>query len=404
MPSLLLKNVKKIYGMSSEEDAQALSIWTQDGTIEEIAPYETIREGIEKRHFDNAEIIDCSHLIALPGFIDCHTHLLFYGSRENELYMRAEGRPYLEILHEGGGIYNTVNAVREASEEALIQNGLKFLDKALRFGITTLEIKSGYGLNYDTEKKMLKIINQLNALHPVDIIPTFLVHTVPENVDRRTYINQVAESFIPEFKAYSDWFDIFLEKGVFDIHESELLIQRAIDHSFHVGIHTNQINDIGGVKLAQELGVRHVDHLEILSDEDAEIIIANKDLYAVFLPTAEGFVFSQHTGQTQKLTNIPNRIVLSSDFNPGSSPVLSPYLVITYALLRYRISDPYLLIDAYTKNPADMLYLEDRGMLKKGTKADIVLLELDRFEQIPYWGTIDWIRCVIKNGEIISFS
>lgn len=400
MSTLILKNVKRIYGGFSEEN-QPLSIWIQDGIIQEIGSYGTLSRNLGERQMENAEVKDCSDVIALPGFVDSHTHLLFAGSRENELYMRAEGRPYLDILEQGGGIYSTVRAVRAASEEVLIQNGLKFLDKALGFGITTIEMKSGYGLDYETEKKMLRVINKLNDLHAVDIIPTFLVHTVPRDTDREKAIDLIAEKFIPEFREYAGWFDIFLEKGVFEIKESEFLIQKALENDFHVGIHTNQINDIGGVKLAVEYGVRHVDHLEILTDEDAELIRSNTNLYPVFLPTAEGFVFSQHIGQIHKLLDLTDRIVLSSDFNPGSSPVLSPTFVITYAVLRYRISDPLLLLDAFTKNPADMLYLDDRGKIKKGLRADIILLEMDRFEQIPYWGNMDPIKQVIKNGKII---
>ena len=261
MPNLILKNTKKVYRVSDEKNVKPLSILIQDGIIEEIGEYEEIHKNIDKK---NLTILDCSDSIAIPGFVDSHTHLLFYGSRENELYMRAEGKSYLEILESGGGIYNTVNAVRKASEEQLIRNGLKFLDKALRFGTTTIEIKSGYGLDYETEKKMLTVINKLNEQHAVDIIPTFLVHTVPKGIDRKEYIDQVAHRMIPEFHEYAEWFDIFLEEGVFDVKEGEYLITKALDAGYRIGIHTNQMHDIGGVKLAVGLGVRHVVHLECL--------------------------------------------------------------------------------------------------------------------------------------------
>jgi imidazolonepropionase len=315
--------------------------------------------------------------------------------------MRAEGRPYLEILECGSGIYNTVNAVRKASEEQLIQNGLKFLDKALRFGTTTIEIKSGYGLDYETEKKMLTVINKLNKQHAVDIIPTFLVHTVPKDTDRKSYIDQVAHRMIPEFREYAEWFDIFIEKGVFDIKEGEYLITKALDAGYRIGIHTNQMHDIGGVKLAVELGVRHVDHLEVLTEEDADRIRENDQIFPVFLPTAEAYVLSKHIGQIHQLMDIPSRIVLSTDFNPGSSPVLSPQLVMAEAVLRYRISDPYLLIDSFTANPSKMLYLDDRGTIQKGKRADLILLQLDNFKQVPYFGTINFIKNVIKSGRIM---
>jgi len=402
--SLILKDIKKIYRIADEKKTKPLSILVQEGIIQKIAPYDEIVKTADKNLLDNTTVINCSDCIALPGFVDSHTHLLFYGSRERELYMRAAGRPYLDILKSGGGIHSTVLAVKSASEEELIQNGLKFLDKALRCGTTTVEIKSGYGLDFETETKMLRVLHRLNDLHPMDIIPTYLVHTVPKNEDRTRYIGDVAERMIPEFREYSEWFDIFLEKGVFDLKEGEFLIRKATNAGYHVGIHTNQVHDIGGVRLADELGVRHIDHLEVLTKEDAERIIRNKNLYPVFLPSAEAYVFSKHIGQIHQLKTIPDRIVLSTDFNPGSSPILNPLFVISLAVLRYRISDPYLLIDAFTKNPARMLYLNDRGIILEGAKADILCIELDNFEQIPYYGTVNFLKCIIKNGEIIEIT
>lgn len=244
-------------------------------------------------------------------------------------------------------------------------------------------------------------MQKLNKVHPMDIVPTFLVHTVPKDTDRQKYIDLVAQKMIPEFRGYADWFDIFLEKGVFELDECERLIKKAMDAGFHVGIHTNQVHDIGGVKLAAELGARHVDHLEVLDVEDARRIIETETLYPVFLPAAESYVFSQHVGQIHQLLEIPSRIVLSTDFNPGSSPVLSPQLIMAEAILRYRVSDPFLLIDSFTSNPAEMLYLHDRGRIEIGARADIVAMALDGFEQIPYWGTMSHTKYIVKNGTCV---
>jgi len=387
MSKLILKDIKSIYG---QEDKRSASILIMDGKIEKIGAFTDLK--IE------AEVVDCSNLIALPGFVDCHTHLVFAGTREKELYMRAAGRPYLDILKSGGGIYNTVRAVHEATEDELFLHGMKYLDQALELGITTVEIKSGYGLDYDNELKMLKAIRRLQAEHPVDVVITYLVHSVPKNMERDLFLDEVETRMIPDFRAYADWFDIFLEKGVFGVDESRRLIKAAKAVGYKIGFHTNQVNDLGGVKLAVEVGARHIDHLEVLSDEDADLIRNTEGLYPVFLPTAEGFVFSEHTGQIDKLGDLKDRIVLSSDFNPGSSPVLSPLFVIAQTVLRYRVSDPGLLLDAYTKNPAAMLGFEDRGRIDVGMAADLVLLELDNFEQVPYLGTFNFIRHVIKNG------
>ncbi len=396
MSDLLLKNIREIYGVSSGGQSPPLSILIKNGVIVEIDRLENLQQSFPD--LSSIKEMDCSDLIALPGYVDSHTHLLFAGSREDELYLRAKGSTYLEILNSGGGIYNTVRAVRNASEEQLIQNGLKYLDKALHAGTTTIEIKSGYGLDFENELKMLKVIHRLNELHPIDIVPTFLVHTVPKETDRKKYLDQVLNEMIPAFREYADWFDIFLEKGVFNLDEGKMLIQVAKMQGYHIGIHTNQVHDIGGVRLADELGVRHVDHLEDLDSEDAKRIIDNENLYAVFFPTAEAYVFSKHVGQIDQLLNISTRLVLSTDFNPGSSPVFSPGLVMSHAVLRYRISDPKLLIDAFTKNPANMLYLEDRGRLEKKCKGDVLLFNLNNYKQIPYWGVIDSLKAVIING------
>ena len=398
MSCLILKNISKIYGYSSENQ----SIWIEGTSIHEISEHHKILSKILSTSRKNIEEIDCSNLIALPGFIDSHTHLLFAGSRENELYMRANKTSYMEIMAQGGGIYNTVAAVRKAPEEALIRNGLKYLDKALSFGITTIEIKSGYGLDYKNEKKMLSVIQKLNDLHPVDIIPTYLVHAVPKNVERTKYIDQVANQMIPDFREFANWFDLFLEKNVFEIHEANFLLHRANKAGYHIGLHTNQINDIGGIPLALDFEARHVDHLEILKDPDVKRIIASEFLYPVFLPGSESYMFSERIGQIHKLMDISDRIVLSTDFNPGSSPVLSPQCIMAMAVLRYRISDPGFLINAFTVNPANMLFLNDRGKIEHNMKADIILMDLERFEQIPYFGTINLIRHVIKNGTLVK--
>lgn len=377
-----------------------ISIWIQGDRIHKMGNWERIQSDIEQSG-NPYTVRDCSSWIAAPGFIDCHTHLLFAGSREKELYARARGTPYLDILKQGGGIYHTVGAVRSASEEELMENGRYYLDMALSYGITTVEIKTGYGLDYSNEEKMLRVINRLNA-HPVDIVPTFLVHTVPRGSDRKSYIEEIAAKWIPSFRDRAGWFDLFLEEGVFSLKEAEFLLTHARDAGYHLGLHTNQVHDIGGIGLAETLGVRHVDHLEVLSDEDALRIRRNPECYAVFLPAAEAYVFSEHIGQIEKLSAIPERLVLSSDFNPGSSPVLSPCFVMAQAVLRYRLDNPFLILDAYTANPASMLFMDDRGVLAPGKKADLVFMRLNTFEQIPYLAGTDFIEGVMKSGTWVD--
>ncbi|HEX9933777.1 MAG TPA: imidazolonepropionase [bacterium] len=398
MKDLLLKNVKRIHGHASRN----LSIFIRNGTIEAVAPLDEIRRIAGESAIGQTDALDCADLIALPGFVDSHTHLLFAGTREDEFYLRASGADYLEILKRGGGIHRTVEAVRKASEEELLRNGLSWLDRAFSFGTTTIEIKSGYGLDLETERKMLKVIRKLNDIHPVDVVPTFLVHTVPRGSDRGTYMDSVAEGMIPEFREYAEWFDLYLEKDVFSLEEAGSLIRKAQASGYRIGLHTNQAHDLGGITLAVETGVRHVDHLEVLKPEDADRLLRTKDLYAVFLPSAEIHTFSERIGQIRRLKGMPDRIVLSTDFNPGTSPLLSPAAAMAMAVWRYRIDDADFLVDAFTSNPGDMLFLSDRGRIKPGTKADVILLALDNIAQVPYFGTVCPIRHVLKNGMLIE--
>ncbi len=393
---LLLENPLKIY---QYQPVCGHSILIQNDRILDIDTLKNLNQTYHLQQNKALKRLDCTGKIIMPGYIDCHTHLLFYGYREKELYMRAGGLDYLQILQKGGGIHNSVASVHNASESQLLQNGLKFLDKALQLGITTIEIKSGYGLDYDHELKMLKIINHLNALHAVDIVTTFLLHTIPHSMNRQDYLKQAADKMLPDFRQYAQWFDIFLEKGAYTFAEADFLLNRAAQLGYRLGMHSNQMNDLGGVGLAVKRGVRHIDHLERLSRRDAEKIMAATDLYAVFLPSAEYFVFSQQIGQIHRLLDIPERLVLSSDFNPGSSPVLDPHLVMNLAILRYRLDQPFLLLDAYTRNPADMLMLKQRGRIAKNCLADLLCIDLTEFEQIPYIGTVPLIQTVIKSGK-----
>ncbi len=400
MSDLLVKTPRFIHAPNSPEPNSSILI--RDGVIEAIGPMETfIRDDPDR--IRKAQHVDASGWGVLPGFVDAHTHLVFSGSREDEFYMRADNRSYMEIMQSGGGIHKSVRSLHQASEEELIKRGLYYLDQVLRFGTTTVEIKTGYGLDFEQEEKMLRVITKLDSLHPVDIIPTFLVHALPQEVKREKAMQTVLQEMIPAFRSYAEWFDIFVEKNVFSIEEAESLIGQAHQAGYHIGLHTNQIHDVGGISMAIDMGARHVDHLEVLDPEDACSINGTPELYAVFLPSAEYHVFSEHVGQIQQLLSIPDRLVLSTDFNPGSSPVLSPPVIMSLAVLRYRLSDPDLLIHAFTRNPADLFYLRDRGRIAPGQKADLVCVDLDNAHQLPYWGTLDVVAATMKSGTLYRF-
>jgi imidazolonepropionase len=400
MSDLILQTPRFIHASNSPEPNSSILI--RDGVIEAIGPLDSlIRDDSDCAR--KTLHIDASNWGVLPGFVDAHTHLVFSGSREDEFYMRASNRSYMDIMQRGGGIHKSVRSLHQASEEELIKRGLYYLDQVLRFGTTTVEIKTGYGLNFQQEEKMLRVINKLDSLHPVDIIPTFLVHALPRDLPREKAMQTVLQEMIPAFRSYAEWFDIFVEKNVFSLAEAESLVGRAHQSGYHIGLHTNQVHDVGGISMAIDMGARHVDHLEVLRPEDASRIIDTPELYSVFLPSAEYHVFSERVGHIRELLSIPDRLVLSTDFNPGSSPVLAPPVIMSLAVLRYRLSDPDLLIHAFTRNPADLFYLQDRGRIAPGQKADLVCVELDNAHQVPYWGTLDIVAATVKSGTLYRF-
>ncbi|MEA1986499.1 MAG: imidazolonepropionase, partial [Candidatus Marinimicrobia bacterium] len=203
------------------------AIAVNDGIIIEIGK----SDELAKKYSKVEKKIDAKKSVVMPGFVDCHTHLVFAGSRENEMSMRLNGVSYLDILKQGGGIHSTVEATRKISKDKLNESSIKKLNKLLANGTTTVEIKSGYGLNYETEKKMLEVINELNDEHPIDIIPTFLgAHTIPKDTNREKYIDWIVNKAIPEFKNLSKYCDIFCEDGAFSLDETEKIFKSAIEN------------------------------------------------------------------------------------------------------------------------------------------------------------------------------
>lgn len=360
---------------------------------------------VEKFNFNEFDhVIDCTSKIILPGMIDSHTHLVFAGARSDEFEMRVEGKTYEEIAQKGGGITKTVLATRNATKDELINLSLNRLRNALSFGITTMEIKSGYGLDYENEMKMVEVINELNSFQPVEIHPTFLgAHTIPQEYkeNRNEYIRLLTEKLIPEIsqKKLAKFCDVFLEKTAFSLIETKTILSKAIEHNLTPKLHSNQFNDIGGVDLGIELNVKSLDHLEVLNEKEI-IKLSKTEIATVILPAVSYFLKIPYS-PARKMIDAGCIVALASDFNPGSSTTQNPYLIMNIASL-YNGMKINEVINSFTINAAFSLGISHKvGSIEKNKQADLVILNTDDYRNIVYYFGNNFTEIVIKKGRIV---
>jgi imidazolonepropionase len=364
------------------------------GTSDEII------EGVSKTP-DTVEI-DASNKLVMPGFIDCHTHLVFAGSREDEFEQRIKGASYMDILKSGGGIFNTVRATRAAGKEELIKKSLDHLDTMMWFGTTTIESKSGYGLTIKDESKQLQIMKELNDIHPIEIVPTFLVHTTPsEFSSSREYVDFVINNMLPKMKEIAEYCDIFCEHDVFDFEQSRLVLTAAKKLGFKLKIHADQLTDMGGAELAACLQAASAGHLDHISREGIDAM-ANSSTIAVLLPGASFFLGSDTYAPASEMISKGVAIALSTDFNPGSCPTESMQIILTLACLKMKMSSAQA-INAATINAAHAINrAETIGSLEVGKKADVIILNVQNYKCIPYHFGVNLVQTVIKKGKVMT--
>lgn len=356
---------------------------------------------ILKNYSNCSNIIDAENSLVMPGFVDCHTHLVFAGNRSSEMEMRLNGVNYLDILKSGGGIHSTVRATRSASREELFVLGINRLDLMAENGTTTVEIKSGYGLNEETELKILKVISDLSEQHPMDIVSTYLgAHTFPADSNRRDYLGWLSGESLGLFKKYADYFDIFSEKGAFDFEETKLLLKAAKKAGFKLKAHAGQFTDLGAAGLAASMGAVSIDHLENISDNDLDLMASNGTV-AVFLPGVPFFLQSSIYPDAKRFINKGIPVALATDFNPGSCPSYSIQMMITLAVFQCGLTIDDAVIGA-TLNAAKAISREKEiGSLKAGKKADIIILDIKSYKEIPYYFGTNLVKKTIKNGRVI---
>ena len=375
------------------------AIAVEDGIIREITEDGKLPEG----EFDQE--IDAEGKLATPGFVDGHTHLVFGGYRQNEIPMKLAGAGYLDILRAGGGILDTVRKTREASFEELYAKSEGFLDEMLNMGITTCEAKSGYGLDMENELKMLEVIKALGEKHPMDVVPTFMgAHAIPPEYEGRgdEYIEMLCSEVIPEVRkrGLAEFCDVFCEDSVFNAEQSRKYMEKAREYGFELKIHADEIEDIGGSRLAGELEAVSAEHL-IAAGESGMDSMAAGGTTAMLLP-ATSFYLGKTYAPARTMIDKGIPVAIASDFNPGSCPSLNLQLAVNLGYLRYKMT-PEEILTAVTINPACAINRGDLvGTIEEGKQADIVIWDAPDFEMLCYRFGSNLADKIIKKGELIK--
>jgi len=352
-------------------------------------------------HFDEHESIDCGQRLVIPGLIDCHTHLCFGGWRGDEFEMRLQGRSYQEIAVAGGGIRSTVAATRAESVEDLSDKALQALKGMLELGVTTVECKSGYGLEAETEIKQLQVYRQLNTQQPVDLVSTFLgAHMIPDEYQHRRedYIQLLCEEMIPAISEQNlaQFCDVFVEQGAFSIAEARRILSAANQAGLGLKIHADQLSAGGGAQLAAELGAVSAEHLEY-ADQEGIQALANAGTVAVSLPLASLYLREAYL-PARDMLQAGVRVAVATDFNPGSAPSYHLPLAMTLACLNQQMTPQEVLMGA-TTIAARAIAAEQRiGSLLPGFDADIAIIDAPSVNQWLYHFRANACCAVIKSG------
>lgn len=373
-----------------------------DGVISYAGP---MQDAPATRPDEHYEEIDGHGNVALPGFVDSHTHLIFGGFRPDEFSWRLKGESYMSIMERGGGIQSTVNATRATSLEDLKRRAQWFIDRMSEMGVTTVEAKSGYGLDSDTEIKMLDAISQLSTEpdQKVELIATFLgAHAVPKEYAGRTkeYVDLIINEMLPKAKGKAKFCDVFCEKNVFELEDSRRLLQAAEAMGFSLKLHADEIVTLGGGELSAELGAVSADHLLHISDKGIEMM-ADKGVVATLLPLT-AFALKEPYAPARRFIDAGAAVALATDLNPGSCFSGSIPLTIALACIYMNMSVEET-ITALTLNGAAAVGLaKEIGSLEPGKRGDVVILGCDNYHILPYYVGMNCVKTTIYRGRIVS--
>lgn len=381
------------------------AVLLRDGRIDWVGPTaELPPSGTGVTPVPPAQVIDATGKTVLPGLVDSHTHLLFAGTREDEFLLRLQGISYQEIAARGGGINATVRRVRQASKEELMELARSRLDRMLRLGVTTVEVKSGYGLNVAEEIKCLEAIVALDREHPCDLVPTFMgAHDVPAEYggNREGYIDLVTKEMIPEVasRSLAEFCDVFCEDGVFSVAESEKILRVARDHGLKLKLHADEFSSIGGAELAARLGATSADHLLRITDDGIDAML-KAGTVATLLP-GTAFFLGLPYAPARKLIDRDVPVALATDCNPGSCMTENLPLIGTMACTQMKML-PAEVVTAVTLNAAAAVARSDRiGSIEIGKQADLVIFDVPDYRQLFYHFGVNHVWKVVKKGRVV---
>ncbi|UED80538.1 imidazolonepropionase [Lysinibacillus sp. CD3-6] len=414
--TILIKNADEVITLKSEvqgprikEQMRAIaviedgSVLLQENRIVAVGSYEQL--AIDFPHLvEEADVIDATGKIVMPGLVDCHTHLVHGGTREQEFNMRLNGSTYMEIMNAGGGIHATTKRTRETSFEALYEKTKQHLDVFLKHGVTTVEAKSGYGLDWETEKKQLEVAKKLQDTHAVDVISTFMgAHAVPRDFKGREdeFVDVVIHDMLPKVAQLklAEFNDVFCEKGVFTPAQSRRILEAGKALGLTPKIHADEIEPYNGAELAAEVGAISAEHLLVASDEGIQSM-AEAGTIAVLLPGTAFFLRAPFArGRLMIDEGVP--VAISTDFNPGSSPTMSLPFIMNLACMHMGLT----LEEVLTATTINAAYALNRGheigSLEAGKQGDVIILDVANYKQLQYFYGMNHTHTVIKKGQVV---
>ena len=348
-------------------------------------------------------VINCNHKLVTPGFVDPHTHPVFLNAREDEFHMRLKGATYGDIVAEGGGIKSSVSDLRNVDFSLLVSKLKSRMDSFLRFGTTTVECKSGYGLSIESELKSLKAINEVNNSHPIKMIPTFMgAHAFPNEYEknREGYVNLICDEMIPKVakQGIAVFIDVFCEKGYFNPEQSRRILNVGKKYGLIPRMHADEFQNSKSAEISGEIKSISADHLMMVSEEGIKALTEN-NVIATLLPGTTFFLGQSNYAPYTRLKEAGVEIALATDFNAGSCSIKSMPFIISLACLFLKM-DILEAVKACTYTSAKSLMLEDTiGSIEEGKKADLIIWEIDKIENVPYLVDYTPIRNVLKNGS-----
>ncbi|MCU0490883.1 MAG: imidazolonepropionase [Chloroflexaceae bacterium] len=386
------------------------AVAVRDGRIVAVGPSAALCQ-----HYVAGTLVDAAGMVVCPGFVDCHTHVVYAGDRVTEFEQRIQGASYLEIMDAGGGIVSTMAATRASAPEQLIAESRARLDRMLRLGTTTVEAKTGYGLSLESELKQLAAIAPLDQNHPIELVPTFLgAHAVPPEFSGQpdAYVDLVVREMLPAAAAWyrSSHFaqrgvpffvDVFCERGAFDVSQSRRVLEAGRALGLPLKAHVDEFSALGGLALALELGATSVDHLDVTTAEGIAQLAASNAI-AVVIPAVNFNLGSGHFADARAMVDAGAALALTTDINPGSAPCPSLPLVMAIAC-RYQRLLPAEALNAVTINAAHALGLGQRlGSLEVGKQADMLLVQAPDYRHLAYQFGDNLVAQVIKNGQMVE--